>query len=109
METQTQPKFDLYSNPQYDFIPDVEITKIEGSWLSGDEGAWRKIWFTWRGAEQLAKMVVDEDGYWIIDYTKYTDEFDEWLDENLDNYDSLESMFDLPINAHYSITYGDDN
>ena len=108
METKQQPKFDLYSNSQYDFIPDVEIIKIEGSWL-GDEGAIREIWFTWRGTQQFAKMLVDEDGYWIIDDTKYTGEFEEWLDENLENYDSLESMFDLPVDAHYSFIYGEAN
>jgi hypothetical protein len=49
-------------------------------------------------------MEIDE-GYWLITDTKYTSDFEEWLDDNLDQYDSLEFMFDLNdlVPNHYKI------
>jgi hypothetical protein len=90
------------------FIPDVVLTKIEGSWLGEEVG--RNVWFKWRGTEQFCHMNI-EDGYWLITDTEYTDEFDEWLENNLDNYDSLEYMFDVStlIPSHYSIVFEEDN
>ena len=84
-------KYDLYANESNNFIPDVVITKVEGAWL---ENSGRQIWFEWRGTEQWCQMEIDE-GYWLITETKYTPEFEEWLDESLGDYDSLEFMFDL--------------
>lgn len=85
-------KYDLYKNKDNAFIPDVVITKVDGNWLGDSTG--RRIWFEWRGTPQWCYMTIDA-GYWLIDETDYTDEFQEWLDENLDKYDSLEFMFDL--------------
>jgi hypothetical protein len=52
-----------------------------------------------------------EDGYWLITETTYTDEFQEWLDEYLDEYDSLEYMFDVGnlIPASYHITFDEED
>jgi hypothetical protein len=38
-------------------------------------------------------MTTADDGFWLITRTEYTENFEEWLDEELDGYDSLESMF----------------
>ena len=94
-------KYDLYANEDNSFIPDVVITKVEGTWL---ENAGRQIWFEWRETQQWCQMEIDE-GYWLITETKYTPELEEWLDENLDKYDSLEFMFDLNdlVPNHYKI------
>jgi hypothetical protein len=40
-------------------------------------------------------MEIQDDGHYLITDTNYTEEFESWLDENLENYDSLESMFGL--------------
>lgn len=69
------------------WIPDVKMTKVEGDRTE------RRVWFLWRGKPQWLEMTTQYDGFWLISDTKYTDEFQEWLDENLDGYDSLESMF----------------
>jgi hypothetical protein len=89
-------------------IPDLVLTRIEGDWLGSNIG--RSVWFKWRGTKQSCFMAV-EDGYWLITETTYTDEFQEWLDEYLDEYDSLEYMFDVGnlIPASYDITFEEDN
>jgi hypothetical protein len=70
------------------WIPDVKMTKVEGDFSE------RRVWFLWRGTPQWLEMTTNsDDGYWWIHKTEYTDEFQEWLYENLDGYDSLESMF----------------
>lgn len=85
-------KYDLYKNPDTYFIPDVQLAKVEGNWRD------RYVWFSWRGTEQALKMsrINDYDDLaWLIVDTNYTDDFTNWLDENLDEYDSLEAMFSL--------------
>jgi hypothetical protein len=52
------------------------------------------VWFTWRGTEQWLKMLLQQDGFWLIVDTDYTEEFEQYLDEHLENHDSLESMFE---------------
>jgi hypothetical protein len=82
-------KHDFYADEnETGWIPDVKMTKVEGDRVE------RRVWFLWRGTPQWLEMTTDsDDGYWWVHKTKYTDEFDAWLDENLDGYDSLESMF----------------
>ena len=81
-------KHDFYKDGNDGWIPDVKMTKVEGDFSE------RRVWFLWRGTPQWLEMTTDsDDGYWWIHKTKYTDEFQEWLYENLDGYDSLESMF----------------
>ena len=69
------------------WIPDVKMTKVEGDRTE------RRVWFLWRGKAQWLEMTTADDGFWLITNTEYTEDFEEWLDENLDDYDSLESMF----------------
>jgi hypothetical protein len=73
------------------FIPDVVLTKTENDFPI------KRVSFTWRGTSQWLEMSKDNaynDGYWLITDTDYTEDFEAWLDENLEDYDSLESMFD---------------
>lgn len=78
-------------NMSNSFIPDVVLTKTENISIT------KRVWFTWRGKAQWLEMSKDNaynDGYWLITATEYSEDFEAWLDENLDDYDSLESMFD---------------
>ncbi len=101
VETRPQPDFS-----KGDWIPDVKIKKIEGNC------DYLKVWFDWKGKEQMSKMEWDNhdynDNYWLITDCDYTDDFTEWLDENLGDYDSLESMFEsLFEHKHFEISYTD--
>lgn len=90
---------DFYKDGDDGWIPDVKLTKVEGDRTE------RRVWFLWRGTPQWLEMSTAYDGYWLVTDTEYTDEFDEWLDENLDDYDSLESMFSTGIDDVISETY----
>lgn len=93
-------KHDFYKDEnETGWIPDVQLVKIEGDRTE------RRVWFLWRGTPQWLEMSTAYDGYWLISDTKYTDEFQEWLDEELDGYDSLESMFSTGIEDVLPETY----
>ncbi len=79
---------DIYSSTNNSFIPFVVVTKVKTDMYT------KRVWFTWRGAEQWLQMEIQGDGHWLVVGAVYTSEFDEYLDENLENYDSLESMFE---------------
>jgi hypothetical protein len=86
-------EYDLYA-PERNFsaIPDLKLVKI-----SGDDRD-RSVHFLWRGEAQWLAMSKDnhyDDNCWLVVKTDYTDEFQEWLDEELGGYDSLESTFEL--------------
>jgi hypothetical protein len=98
-------EYDLYS-PERNFsaIPDLKLVKI-----TGDDRD-RSIHFTWRGDRQWLAMSKDNpngDNYWLVVKTDYTEEFQEFLDEELSGYDSLESTFELSdiIPTEYSIEF----
>lgn len=76
------------------FIPDTTIEKTITSFSNERNSIIRKVLFTWRNTAQSAVMEIQGDKHWLIVETDYTDEFDNWLDENLEDYDSLESMFE---------------
>jgi hypothetical protein len=83
--------YDIYAVENNAFIPDVEVKIVD----EYDEGK-KSIWFFWRGKQQWLELSKDNsynDGNWLITDTEYTPDFQEWLDENLENYDSLESLF----------------
>ena len=81
-------KHDFYADEnETGWIPDVKMTKVEGDRTE------RRVWFLWQGKPQWLEMSTQYDGFWLVSDTKYTEDFEEWLDENLDDYDSLESMF----------------
>ena len=84
---------DLYASETGSYIEDLKLTKVENDWMDGV----RRVWFTWRGQDQWLEMTREEDGYWLISETEYTDEFDELISSDgfLDDYDSLESTFSL--------------
>ena len=77
---------DFYKDDN-DWIPDVQLLKVEGDRTE------RRVWFLWREKPQWLEMTTEQDGYWLVTDTKYTDEFYDWLEENIIDYDSLESMF----------------
>jgi hypothetical protein len=79
--------YDIYSPKNNAFIPDVVLNKFE------DAGKARFVSFAWRGLDQWFKMEIQADGHYLITDTHYTEDFQVWLDENLEDYDSLESMF----------------
>ena len=81
--------YDIYATPNNAFIPDVEVRIVD----EYDEGK-KSIWFFWRGKQQWVEMTIQDDGFYLITDNEYTDEFQSWLDENLENHDSLESMFE---------------
>ena len=84
-------RYNLYKTTN-NYVPDLELVKVEGTAIERD------VWFLWRGTKQNLRMSRDNeygDWEWMITHTEYTDEFDIWLDENLDLYDSLESTFEL--------------
>jgi hypothetical protein len=98
-------EYDLYS-PERNFsaIPDLKLIKI-----SGDDRD-RSIHFLWRGEAQWLAMSKDNpygDNCWLVVKTDYTDEFQEYLDEELGGYDSLESTFELSdlIPFHYELDF----
>lgn len=97
-------KYNLYADENTDFIPNVELAKVLGD--SRD----RSIHFLWNGTKQWLAMSKDNgynDNAWLVTETDYTEEFQAWLDENLENYDSLESMFELEklIQDRYEIKF----
>lgn len=97
-------KYDFYKDGPNGFIPDVKLVKIEG-----DERT-RGVWFLWRGAEQWLEMSKDNyygDNSWLVTETSYTKDFENFLDEELEGYDSLESMFELSdiIPMQYEINF----
>jgi len=97
-------KYNLYANESNDFIPNVELVKVLGD--SRDIS----IHFLWNGSKQWLAMSKDNyynDNSWLVTETDYTEEFGTWLDENLENYDSLESMFELEklIQDRYEIQF----
>jgi hypothetical protein len=77
----------LYT-PNSSFIPDVVLVKAT------TDDYFKRVWFTWRGTEQWLKMLLQQDGFWLIVDTDYTEEFEQYLDEHLEDHDSLESMFE---------------
>jgi hypothetical protein len=97
-------KYDFYKDGPNGFIPDVKLVKIEG------DDRTRAVWFLWRGAEQWLEMSKDNyygDNSWLVTETSYTKDFEEFLDEELEGYDSLESMFELSdiIPMQYEINF----
>jgi hypothetical protein len=98
----------FYPDGENSFIPDIELVKVSGDFTD------RSVWFLWRGIEQFVFMTKDNqygDSFWLITDTEYTDEFQDFLDEELENYDSLESMFDSYefIAENYEITFEREN
>jgi len=91
----------FYPNGENEFIPDVELISV-----SGDDRD-MSVHFLWRGTKQWLAMSKDNhygDGYWLVVKTDYSEEFEEWLDEELSGYDSLESMFEtLQTKTNYNI------
>jgi hypothetical protein len=86
--------YDIYATPNNAFIPDVEIKSVEDY----ADNQKRSVAFLWRGTKQWLELSKDNsynDGNWLITDTEYTPDFQEWLDENLENYDSLESLFGM--------------
>lgn len=95
-------KHDFYADEPNGWIPDVQLVKVQGDYTE------RFVWFLWRGTEQWLKMSKDNeygDNFWLVVDTNYTETFDEWLDENLSGYDSLESMFSTGIEISIPETY----
>lgn len=97
-------KHDFYPDGENGYIPDVKLVKVEGN--SRD----RSIHFLWRGTKQWVAMSKDNsynDGYWLVTETDYTEEFQEWLDDELSGYSSLESMFELSelITEQYKLEF----
>lgn len=86
--------YDIYATPNNAFIPDVEVKIVD----EYDEGK-KSIWFFWRGVKQWVEMTIQDDGFYLITDSEYTDEFQSWLDKNLENHDSLESMFEGVSNS----------
>lgn len=69
-------------------VPNITITRTES-----ENPISKSVWFEWQGVPQFAQLTWETNGGWLIVSTNYTAEFDEWLDENLDDYDSLETLF----------------
>ena len=93
MSMMTKMKYDLYS-PDLNLspIPDLKLVKV-----SGDDRD-RSVHFLWRGEAQWLAMSKDNyygDNCWLVVKTDYTPEFQEFLDDELGGYDSLESTFEL--------------
>jgi len=91
----------FYPNGENGFIPDVELISVVGD--DRDMG----VHFLWRGTKQWLAMSKDNyynDNYWLVTETDYTEDFQEWLDEELSGYDSLETMFGtLQTDTNYNI------
>jgi hypothetical protein len=101
MEKQIITKHTFYPDVDSAFIPDVELVSVSGD--DRDMG----VHFLWRGNKQWLAMSKDNpygDNCWLVVETDYTEDFQEWLDEELSGYDSLESMFEtLQANTNYNI------
>ena len=100
METKIT-KHTFYPNGENGFIPDVRLVSVSGD--DRDMG----VHFLWAGTRQWLAMSKDNpygDNQWLVVKTDYTPEFQEWLDEELSGYDSLETMFGtLQENTNYNI------
>jgi len=102
---QTITNHTFYPDGENNFLPGIELVKVSGNFED------RSIWFIWQGIEQFAFMTKDNeygDYQWLITRTEYTDEFQEFLDNELDGYDSLETMFDSLdefIPENYELTF----
>lgn len=85
--------YDLYAGEAGCPVEDLKLVRVENDWNEGE----RMVWFTWRDRAQWIKMSNREDDYWLIVDSVFTDEFAELVnsDDFLENYDSLESTFDL--------------
>ena len=77
----------FYGDENDSWIPDVTLLKVEG------DSSERKVWFLWRAESQWLEMTTEHDGDWLITETEYTEDFEQWLEDHLDEYDSLEMMF----------------
>ena len=101
----TIPNHTFYPDGENGFIPGIELVKVSGNFTD------RSIWFLWQGTEQFAFMSKDNeygDFQWFITRTEYTDEFQEFLDDELDVFNSLETMFDTFdefIPENYELTF----
>lgn len=92
--------YDIYATPNNAFIPDVEVRIIDDF-----DDKTKNVWFSWRGDRQFLKMEIQDDGHFLITDTEYTEGFQAWLDENLADYDSLESMFEIENNPSNKQVY----
>ncbi len=86
-------KYDLYA-PEHNLspVPDLQLVKVSG------DNRDRSVHFLWRGTKQWLAMSKDnyyDDDGWLVVKTDYTEEFQEFLNEELDDYDSLELTFEL--------------
>jgi len=89
-------KHDFYADELNGWIPDVKLVKVQGDYTD------RFVWFLWRGTEQWLQMSRENeynDLSWLVVDTKYTDDFQEFLYDELGGYDSLESMFSTGLDA----------
>jgi hypothetical protein len=105
---QTITNHTFYADGENSFIPDIELVKVSGNFTD------RSVWFLWRKAEQFVFMTKDneyDDSFWLITDTEYTKDFQDFLDEKLEDYDSLEAMFDSYefITENYKLTFKGDN
>lgn len=84
--------YDLYAGAGCP-VEDLKLVRVENDWTDGR----RRVWFTWRGRAQWLEMSNREDGYWLVVDSVYTSDFADLVtsDDFLENYDSLESTFDL--------------
>jgi hypothetical protein len=91
----------FYPDGEQAFIPDVELVSVSGD--DRDMG----VHFLWRGTKQWLAMSKDNpygDNAWLVVKTDYTENFEEFLDEELGGYDSLETMFGtLQAETNYNI------
>lgn len=92
----------FYPDGENGCIPDVELISV-----SGDDRD-MSVHFFWRGTKQWLAMSKDNyygDNCWLVVETDYTEDFEEWLEEELSGYDSLETMFGTMdiINNNYNI------
>jgi hypothetical protein len=90
MEKQIITNHTFYPNGESAFIPDVELVSV-----SGDDRDMR-VHFLWRGTKQWLAMSKDNeymDNSWLVTETDYTEDFEEFLEDELSSYDSLEVMF----------------
>lgn len=84
------------------YIPDVELVKVVG------DSKTRSVYFRWCGITQWLEMSTDNqygDNFWLVVKTDYTPDFEDWLDENLGGYDSLETMFSTGLEDVIPETY----
>ena len=98
-------RYDIYA-PERNFtaVPDLQLVEV-----SGDDRD-RSVHFLWQGKKQWLAMSRDNsygDNCWLVIKTDYTEYFEEFLDEELGGYDSLESTFELSdlFDSHRHITF----